>query len=901
MDWIRVLLARCSALLRKRELDADLDEELRTHLHLAIEENRKLGMADADARGAALRKFGGVTQTKENYRMQRGLPFIETLGRDLRFALRQLRKSPGFTLTAVLTLAIGIGGVAAVYSVVEAVLLRPLPFDQPDRLVRLHEGVEHQFDPANVPAPDVIRFARDNHAFTQVAGFLQTEFEVSGAGKPFQAKAERITASLLPMLGAHPMLGRSFTQSEDESSAPVALISYALWRERFLSNPHVIGATFDLDRRPYTIIGVMPRSFEFPLDAGRLSHRDMWVPMSFTPDEKQDETDNFQYGAIARLKPGVSLTQAQGDVKRMVASIEAEIPPQDGIHLTSSVQSLQEETVHGARPLLQALLAAAVLILLIACANLANLLLVRAAGRRREFGVRVALGAARKTILRQLFTESLLLAAIGGALGIALAFALVHLAAATLPDSLPRLNEIAVRWPVLLLAMGLTGVTGVVCGWAPALAGIKPDAMQSFREGGQGAGQSRSQNRTRATLATAEIALAMLLLVASGLLLRSFQKMLATDPGFEPQHVLTASLTVPAHDYATQQKVNAFYQELLRRVSALPGVRSAGAATNIPIVGINSDRNFVPEGYAPQNGRTWLSVSNYFVLGDYFRAMRIPLIEGRYFTAADDQPNAPLVAIISQSAARQHWPGVDAVGRRFRMGGNPKSTRPLITVVGVVGDVRQGARDQAVYPQMYEPFEQSQRQFEAQVQQALGVRNDLHIVLNAAGNPLALEATLEKTVHQLDPLLAVADIYSMQEVVAATETSRRFNTGILSAFAAIALALALLGIYGVLAYSVTERAREIAIRMALGATRQQVLLTTLRNALALAGVGIVLGLVASAALTRFLSSLLYNVRPLDPSAIAGAALVLIVCAAAAGLIPARRAASIDPMRALRTE
>ena len=901
MDAIRILLTRCAALFRKQKLDADLDDELSSHIEFAVEENLRCGMNVKDARTAALRTFGGVTQTRESYRTQRGLPFIETLGRDLRFALRQLRKSPGFTLTAVLTLAIGIGGVSAVYSVVEAVLLRRLPFDRPDQLVRLYEGVEHQFDQADLPAPDVIRFARDNKAFTQVAGFLQTEFEVSGAGKPFQAKAERITASLLPLLGAQPMLGRGFTQGEDEDSAPVALISYAVWRERFLSNPKVIGATIDLDRRPYTVIGVMPRSFEFPLDAGRLSHRDMWVPMSFTADEKQDETDNFQYGAIARLKPGVTLMQAQGDVGRMVTSIEAAIPPQDGIHLTSNVQSMQEETVHGARPLLNALLASAALILLIACANLANLQLVRAAGRRREFGVRAALGAARRTILRQLFTESLLLAAIGGALGVALAVALVHPAAATLPDSLPRLNEIAVRWPVLFLAMGLTGVTGVLCGWAPALAGIKPDAMQSLREGSHGAGHGRSQNRTRTTLATMEIALAMLLLVACGLLLRSFQKMLATDPGFEPQHVLTASLTLPEHDYPTQQKVDAFYQELLRQVTGIPQVRSAGAASNIPVIGINSDRNFVPEGYAPQNGHAWLSVSNYFVLGDYFRAMRIPLLEGRYFTAADDQPNAPLVAIISQSTARQHWPGVDAIGHRFRMGGNPRSTRPLITVVGVVGDVRQGARDQAVYPQMYEPFQQSQRQFEAQVQQALGVRNSLHLVLNTVGDPLALRATLEKTVHQLDPRLAVAEMYSMKEVVAATETSRRFNTGILTAFAGIALALALLGIYGVLAYSVTERAREIAIRMALGATRKQVLLTTLRNALALAGVGIAIGLIASAALTRFLSSLLYGVRPLDGGAIAGAALVLAVCAAGAGLIPARRAASIDPMRALRTE
>jgi putative ABC transport system permease protein len=901
MESLRILIHRCAALLSRRKLDEELDNELQSHLELAIEENLKRGMSARDARGAALRGFGGVTQTKEHYRMQRGLPFIETLSRDIRYALRQLRKSPGFTLTAVLTLAIGIGGVAAVYSVVEAVLLRPLPFCQPDRLVRLHEGVAHQFEQADLPAPDVIRFARDNQAFTQVAGFLQTQFEVSGAGKPFQAKAERVTASLLPLLGAQPTLGRNFTLSEDESVSPVALISYAVWRERFQSNPHAVGATIDIDRRPYTIIGVMPRNFEFPLDAGRLSHRDMWVPMSFTPDEKVDETDNFQYGAIARMKPGVTLAQAQGDLRRMVASVEAEIPPQDGIHLTSNVQSLQKETVQSARPLLNALLAAAGLILLIACANLANLLLVRAAGRRREFGVRAALGAARKTILRQLFTESLMLATIGGVLAVLLAWALVHLAAAALPDSLPRIGEIALNWPVLLVALGLTGATGVLCGWAPALAGIRPDAVNALREGGQGAGQSRSQHRMRAALVITEVALAMLLLVASGLLLRSFQKMLATDPGFEPRHVLAASLTLPAQDYPTQQKVDAFYRELLRQLGTLPQMSSVGAASNIPVIGINSDRNFVPEGYAPQDGRTWLSVSNYFVLGDYFRALRIPLIEGRLFTSADDQPDASLVAIVSQSTARQHWPGVDPVGRRFRMGGNPKSTRPLITVVGVVGDVRQGARDQAVYPQMYEPFQQSQRQFEPQLQQVLGVRNSLHIVLNAAGDPLALEASLEKTVHQLDPLLAVTDIHTMEEVVAATETSRRFNTSILTAFAAIALALALLGIYGVLAYSVTERAREIAIRMALGATRQEVLWTTLRNALSLAGLGIAAGLIASAGLTRFLDSLLYEVRPLDSAAIVGAVTVLLACSALAGWLPARRAASIDPMRALRTE
>ena len=901
MDLFREFSTRFKSLFKTRKLDADLEDELHSHIDLAIEENLRRGMAEPEARTEALRKFGGYTQTKENYRVLRGLPFLEALGRDVRFAVRQLRKSPGFTLTAVLTLAIGIGGVAAVYSVVEAVLLRPLPIKDSARLVRLHEGIEHQLDQADLPAPDVISFSRDNRTFAQVAGFVRAQFEVSGMGKPFQTKAERVTASLFPLLGVQPELGRAFTVAEDENSAPVALISYALWRERFQSSLAVIGATIDLDRKPYTIIGVMPRTFEFPLDASRLNHRDMWVPMSFTPDEKQDETDNFQYGAIARLKPGVTLAQAQSDVKRMVAAIEAQIPPQDGIHLTSNVQSLQEETVHSARPLLNTLLAASGLILLIACANLANLMLVRAAGRRREFGVRAALGAARRTILRQLLTEGLVLSAMGGGIGILLALVLVNLGGAALPDSLPLLNNIGLHWPILFLFFGLTATTGALCGLAPAITGIKPNVLASLNEGGRGASHSRSQHRMRGVLAAAEVALAMLLLVAAGLLLRSFQKMLATDPGFEPQHVLTASLTLPEHDYPTAQKVNGFYGEVLRQVATLPEVRSVAAASNIPVVGISSDRNFVPEGYAPRDGRTWLSVSNYFVLGDYFRAMGIPLLKGRSFDATDDRADAPLVAIVSESAARQHWPGVDPIGQRFRMGGNPDSARPLITVIGVAADVRQGALDQTIYPQMYEPFLQSRRQFEEKVQSLIPPIRSMHLVLNTAGSPLAQQAALEKTLARLDPRLAVSDVRTMEEVVAATETPRRFNTGILTAFATIALSLAALGIYGVLAYSVTEREREIAIRMALGASRRSVLGGTLRNALALASVGIAIGLAACVGLTRFLSSLLYGVKPLDAWAILGAALMLAICAAAAGLIPARRAASVDPMRALRTE
>ncbi len=822
---------------------------------------------------------------------------------DLRYGIRQLRKAPGFALTAVLTLAVGIGGVTAVFSIVDAVLLRPLPYAQADRLVRLHEGIEHQFESANLPAPDVIRFARENRAFSAVAGFIASRYEVSGAGLPFAAQAERVTASLFPMLGAQPLLGRVFTRDEDEKSAPLALISYGLWREKFQGDAGVVGRTVDLDRQPYTIIGVMPRGFEFPLDAGEVNERDLWVPMSFTPDEKKDEVDNFDYGAIARLKPGATLGEAQADVSRMLGEIQAEIPAQYGIHLTSNVGLLQEETVHAARPLLRTLLGAVCLILLIACANLANLLLVRAAGRRREFGVRMALGAARKTMLRQLLVESLLLSAMGGALGLCLAVVLVEAAKAILPEAagLPRLNEIAVHWPVAALALLLIAGTGVVCGLAPAVGSMKADVLDALRDGGQAAGQGRSHHRLRSGLVMVEVALAMMLLVGSGLLLRSFARMLETDPGFVVENLVTASLDLPAHDYATQEKVDAFYGELQTQLAAMPGVRWAGLASGIPIAGISSYRSFVPEGYVPQNGRRWDSASNYFVLGDYFRAMGIRLVEGRLLNTGDDRPDAPLVAVVSQTAAKEYWPGKDPVGMRLRMGGSPQSTRPLITIVGIVGDVHQNALDEKVIPQMYEPFTQFQRQFEPAVQASIGMMGGANVVVRSTGDAGAEAADLEKTVHRLDPLLAVTNVRTMDEVVAETEASRRFNTGVLTSFAAIALGLALLGIYGVLAYAVTERKREIAIRMALGATRRNVERRTLGQALVLALVGVAAGLGAALGLTRYLASLLYGVKPLDAATLAGAVVVLLACSALAAWIPAQRAASVEPMEALRSE
>jgi putative ABC transport system permease protein len=817
---------------------------------------------------------------------------------DLKFAWRQLRKSPGFSLTAVLTLALGIGGVTAVFSVVEAVLLRPLSYKDSASLFLLRERIEHLMDgDANLSAPDVLTFARENKTFTGVCGFIGASFEASGAGAPFRARAERFTAAMFPVLGVEPVLGRTFTQQEDDTSAPVTVISHALWQERYQSDPHVLGKTIELDRRPYTIIGVMPPEFQSPVGLGGLEPRDLWVPMSFTPVEKGAEADNFDYGAVARLKPGVTSQQAQQDVDRVTAIIRAKIPD---VQLRTSMRSLKEETVREARPVLRMLLAAVALILLIACANLANLQLVRAAGRRREFGVRLALGAARRTMLRQLLTESLLLSAVGGLLGVALAVVLVHVARASLVDAVPRLSEIAMSWPVVLLAIGLTGVTGVLCGLAPALASMKAEVLDALREGTHGGGQGRGQHRLRNVLVITEAALAMVLLVGAGLLLRSFAKMLATDPGIETTHVMTASLALPKQDYPTQERVNAFYGELQRQLEGVNGVRAVGFSSNIPVIGRNSSRLFTPQGYVRKPNEGWSLASNYLVAGNYFDALRIPLISGRYFDARDEQPGAPLVAIISQSFARRYFAGRDAVGMHLKVGPRYDNPMPAILVVGVVGDVTPNHMDEEQMVQMYEPVSQAAPDL-GPLAAMIGVVGDLRVVVRSAGDPVFLEANFTKMVHRLDPLLAITDMQTMDEIVATTESSRRFNTIILTAFAGIALMLSVLGIYGVLAYTVTERTREIAIRMALGATREDVVRRTMRSALALGAAGIAGGLVAAAGLTHFLKSLLYGVQPLDAAAIVGATAVLLLCAVLAGCLPARKASSIEPMEALRSE
>jgi putative ABC transport system permease protein len=825
---------------------------------------------------------------------------MQSLLQDLRFAIREMRKSFGFALTAILTFTIGIGGVTAVFSIVAAVLLRPLPFEDSGRLISLHERVQPDTHELRMTAPDVLTFERENRAFSGVAGFTSSTYELTGAGLPFMARVERVTASLFPVLGVQPGLGRTFTQQEDDSATPVTVISYTLWEQRFQSDQNILGRTVDLDRRPYTIIGVMPRNFEFPLDAGRLSQRDLWIPMSFTPLEKNSEGNNFDYGAVARLRPGVTLQQAQQDVDRVIASIQDQYPPDRHIQLSGYFLALKDEVVQKARPLMRILLVAVGLILLIACVNVANLLLVRAAGRKREFATRLCLGATYPAILRQLITESLILSSLGGLGGAALAIVLVRASAASLPDSLPRLPEIGVSWQMLLVAAVLVCATGLLCGLVPAFESIRPDVLGSLQDGSYGSAPGRSRHRMRSALVVVEVALSMFLLVASGLLLRSFGKMLTVEPGFEPTHALTASLSLPLHDYPTQQKVNDFLVDLQRRLEAVPEVKSFGAGSNIPIVGQNSGRLIAPEGYVKAPGEGWIIASNYLVQGNYFDAMGIPLVRGRFFGAGDDRPGAPLVIVIGESLAKRYFEGKNPIGMRIKIGPSFSSPMPAMTVVGVVGDIKPSGFDQPTVPELYEPLSQAAADL-GPMGGMIGVVGNVYVVVRSGGDPGPLGIAVSDAVRSRDPLLAVTHMHTMDEVIAATGSSRRFNTTILTVFATIALLLSLLGLYGTMAYSVTERSREIAIRMALGATRGNVLLRALSRAIMLTAAGVAAGLAASAGLTHLLISLLYGVSPLDGVAIASAVGVLLACAPLAAWLPARRAASVEPMQLLRLQ
>jgi predicted permease len=590
---------------------------------------------------------------------------------DLGYSLRQLRKSLGFTLTAVLTLAFGIGATTTIFSIVEGVLLRPLPFPDPSKLVLFGDipaGEDAAAASYNVTAPAARIYARETHAFSALGAFQQTGFELSGLGDAAQISASRLTASVFPALSVSPLMGRTFTQQEDEGSQQVVVLSYQMWHSRFHGDPRILGQTVQLNRKPYEVIGVMPRDFEFPLVPGQLNRGELWVPMSFTQGELEQGVGSWNYSMVGRLKPGVTPVQAIEDAKPAAQEVMRGFPAaMGGLRIRPVIQSLTENTVGQARRLVRTLFLAVAVVLFIACANLAGLLLVRVIRRRREISVRLALGASGAAVLRQSLVEALLLSVVGGLLGLALASAALRAGLRFLPESLPRISAIGLDWKVACFALLLAVFTGLLCGLIPAVAAARTGVNEAMKEGGRTGSAGSGHARLRSALVIAELAVALVLLTASGLLLRSFERLRSVDLGFRTDHTLTAFYGLPHQQYSTQAAVDAFNSALLTKLRQLPGVQAVGITNLMPDSGANSNTVFVPEGYVPPKGAGMNSAWPPQVIGDYFHAAGIPLLRGRDFTEADRE-GAPLVVIVNRALAVRYWPGQDPIGKRLKIG-----------------------------------------------------------------------------------------------------------------------------------------------------------------------------------------------------------------------------------------
>ena len=826
---------------------------------------------------------------------------MTALWADLRYALRQLRKSPGFTVTAVLTLALGIGATTAIFSVVEGVLLRPLPYKNPSRLVALGDhlhGIAFG-SPTNVTPPDIVAYTRDTRAFSHVGGYQANGYELSGSVQPIEIHVARLTAGVLPALGVAPLMGRFFTSAEEEHDQHLAVLSYATWKGRFHGESGILGQKILLDRQPYIVIGVMPRNFEFPLQPGHLSRSELWVPISLSHEELIQGAGSWNFQMVGRLKPGVTLAQAQADANRVAAEIVRGYPAyMAGLQMSAVLQSLQDATVAAARPLLRILFLAVFVVLLIACANLAGLLLVRAIRHRRETAVRLALGSSSKKLVQRAVIESLLLSVSGGLIGVAFAAVAIRASISLLPDTLPRINDIHLNWIVLVFALLLAIGTGILCGLAPAFAALRTNMNEALKEGGRTGTVGGGHVRLRSILVVSEIAVALVLLIASGLLLRSFQRMRDVDLGFRPSHVLIATYALPEKQYATQVSIDTFNRELLRRLRQLPGAQAAGLVSALPVSGFNR-QSFVIEGYVQPKG-VLVNLGNIDqTAGSYFRAMGIPLLRGRSFRA-DDTARSPLVAIVNKKLAERFWPNQNPIGKRLRIGAEKLKT-PWMTVVGEIGDVKLGAPDEQTAEQIYQPVEQNHATYGSFVSPTDLDGNYMSVALLTPLPPEEMENSLRSVFHSLDPQLAVTQVQSLEQAVSNIEAPRRFNTTIITAFGAIAVLLAILGIYSVVAFSVALRTQEMAIRLALDASRSGIRQLIVFSGVRLALIGCALGLAGAIGATQLLQSLLFQVNPFDPMVLIASAMVILMLSVAASAMPAQRAATVDPMQALRSE
>lgn len=880
---LRKLLSRIHGLLDSNRLDNEFSDELETHLAHLQERFEGQGLNSSEARYAAIRQFGGVTRVKETIHERRTLPLLETICQDANYAIRQLRKSPAFSIAALLTLALGIGANTAIFTVVKAVLLSPLPYRDPDQLVMVWERNLHRGWPHNiVSAANFLEWREHNHVFTGMAIFTAREFSVTGSGDPFEINAEQVSPNLFPLLGVKPVYGRNFLPQEGKrGAAHVAIISHALWRGQYGSDPKLIGKQILLDEQSYTVIGIMPASFADAYVAHGLLNAQIWT--SGLDLSNPDRTDHG-FMAMARLKPGVTIQRAQNEMDVISARIQREDPKDLG--WTTLVIRMRDDIVVEARPALIVLMIAVALVLLIACVNLANLLFARGAGRLREAALRAALGASRRRLVRQLLTESCLLSLLGASLGLLLAGAAVRALVSLAPEDTFGIANAGLNHTVLGYTLVLAIVTSVVFGLLPALGLSKPDLNDALKESGRSTSEGPRANAIRKALVSAEFALSLALLIGAGLMMKTILYLRDINPGFNPNHLVTMQLFLDSPRYKPPGSHVQFFKKLLNRVQSLPGVQYASVSRGIPFEGWSGNGFVTPEN--PHPPMRDLPDANPIMVGpNYFSAMSIPVLQGRGFTDADTEGTLP-VALVNEELVRETWPGQNPIGKRLKMYGEEY---PWLTVIGVAGNVRTQGLNERFYPEIYMPYTQYSSWHE----------RPFNLVIRTAVKPLSIVPAVRLSVAELDKNLPISDIRTMDQVANETLSLKNFLTMLLASFAGLALLLAAVGIYGVMAFSVAQRQQEIGVRMALGAEQSQITGSVIRQGLGLALAGTLFGVAAALGLTRFLSTQLYGVKPNDGFTFVIAPVVLLVVAFLATYIPARRAAQVDPMIALRYE
>jgi putative ABC transport system permease protein len=872
---LRAWLERLQALFTGRRLDREFDQELQAHLELLTEEHRRRGMTPEEARNAALRSFGGITQVKESNREHRGLRQVEIFLLDARYALRTLRKASGFTFVVVFILALGIGANSTIFSAINAVLLRPLPYPRADRLVYVNESNPANGWPRFSASPaNFLDWHDHNRVFSEIVAFAQDSSSVTTGDVPEQWKGLAATRGFFEALDAHAAMGRTFSDEEFlHGQHHVMVLSDGLWRRSFAADGNIIGRKISLDGEPTTIIGVMPVGFDFGGESCRY-----WLPYAFDSSERTARGAHY-LRVMARLRDGASLSQAQEEMKNLAAQLERQYP-ETNKGWTAIVESMQASDVRNVRAALVVLLGAVGFVLLIACANVANMLLARASGRQKEIAIRLALGARRGRIVVQLLTESLLLALAGGAMGLGIASWGSRILSHLPLQLLPRASTIHLDTSVLAFTFLLSLATGIVFGLAPSLKASRGDLAATVKEGASAGKGGRA--KLSAALVVVEVALAMMLLVGSGLLVRSFAKLISVPPGVTTRGRLTFSVSLPAARYAKPEQWISFYEQAQQNLKGLPAVTGVTMTSLLPVSGDNSVWSF---GINGQVNSTSLPSATYYLVGPgYLKMMGVPLLGGRDFSPQDTAAGRHVV-IINDFLARKMFPGHDPIGQRMQLGRNYDVVREI---VGVAASVKQNSLEDDEAFQVYEPFAEMPRP-------------GMTFIVNTEGTTAGLLPSVQHAIQQVDSQQPITNPRTMEEVVDDSVTLPRFRTVLLGLFAGLALVLALLGLYSVLSYAVQQQVREIGIRMALGARPRDVYSLVVRHGMAMVALGVVLGLMGAALVTRFIATFLFGITPHDPETMASVVLLFAVVALLACYVPARRATRVDPIVALRHE